>query len=162
MVTLEYKGNPEHKDDVYGLVGKGVCFDSGGLSLKMQLMDKMYTDKGGACTAFAIFKAAFTLKLKINLVLTVGFVENFISDKCYRNSDIITSYKGLTVEILNTDAEGRLVLADCLAYQQDIYHPHTIFDFATLTGACIVALGGSAAGLFTTKDDLANDLVQKS
>jgi len=65
MVTLEYKGNPEHKDDVYGLVGKGVCFDSGGLSLKMQLMDKMYTDKGGACTAFAIFKAAFTLKLKV-------------------------------------------------------------------------------------------------
>lgn len=117
MVTLSYKGNPENKDDVYGLVGKGVTFDTGGLSLKTQLMDKMYTDKGGACTVFAIFKAAVILKLKINLVCTMGYVENSVSDKCYRNSDIITSYKGLTVEVLNTDAEGRLVLADCLAYQ---------------------------------------------
>ncbi|KAL4465892.1 hypothetical protein ABPG74_004129 [Tetrahymena malaccensis] len=162
MVTLYYKGNPEGKDDVYGLVGKGVCFDSGGLSLKQQLMDKMYTDKGGACTIFGIFKAVVALGLKINLVCTMGYVENFISDKCYRNSDIITSYKGLTVEILNTDAEGRLVLADCLAYQQDIYKPHTIFDFATLTGACIVALGGSAAGLFTANDELATELEAKS
>lgn len=80
-------------------------------------MEKMYTDKGGACVVFGIFKAVVTLGLKINLVCTMGFVENFISDKCYRNSDILTSYKGLTVEILNTDAEGRLVLADCLAYQ---------------------------------------------
>lgn len=81
------------------------------------MMEKMYFDKGGACNVFAIFKAVVALKLKMNLVCTMGYVENCISDRCYRNSDIITSYKGLTVEILNTDAEGRLVLADCLAYQ---------------------------------------------
>jgi leucyl aminopeptidase len=116
MTTLCYWGNPEKKDDVYGLVGKGVCFDCGGLSLKMSLMDKMYIDKGGACTAISIVNAVATLGLKINVVCTVGFVENSISSTCYRNSDIITSYKGLTVEVLNTDAEGRLVLADCLSY----------------------------------------------
>lgn len=116
MVSLTFFNNPEHKDDVYGLVGKGVVFDTGGLSLKTALMEKMYTDKGGACTTFAIFKAVVALNLKINLVYTSGFVENSVSGNSYRNSDIITSYKGLTVEILNTDAEGRLVLADCLAY----------------------------------------------
>lgn len=79
-------------------------------------MEKMYLDKGGACTVLAIFKAVSQLGLKINLVCTVGFVENFISSTCYRNADILTSYKGITVEVLNTDAEGRLVLADCLSY----------------------------------------------
>ncbi|EGR28091.1 leucyl aminopeptidase, putative [Ichthyophthirius multifiliis] len=162
LTTVCYWGNPENKNDVYGLVGKGVCFDSGGLSLKQQLMEKMYQDKGGACTALAVLNAVVNLNLKINIVCTLGFVENFISSNCYRNSDIITSYKGITVEVLNTDAEGRLVLADCLAYQQDVYKPHTIFDFATLTGACIVALGGSACGLFSTDDDLANELHQLS
>ncbi len=134
-------GNPERGDDVLALVGKGVCFDSGGLNLKpTKAIEEMWLDKGGAVTVLSIFKAVVELKLKVNLVVSAAFVENLVGSDCYHPSDIIKSHKGLTVEIGNTDAEGRLILADAMSYTQEHYKPNTMIEFSTLTGACMVAL----------------------
>lgn len=123
------------------LVGKGVCFDAGGLNIKpTKAIESMWCDKGGACAVLSTFKAAVDLKLPINLVCSVAFVENLLGSDAYHPSDIIKSYKGLTVEIGNTDAEGRLILCDAMSYTQEFYKPNTLLEFSTLTGACMVAL----------------------
>ena len=122
-------------------VGKGVCFDAGGLNLKKTGgIEEMWFDKGGACTVLSAFKATVELNLPINLVCALAFVENLVGSNAYHPSDIIKSYKGLTVEIGNTDAEGRLVLCDAMAYVQEKHKPNTLLEFSTLTGACMVTL----------------------
>ena len=116
LINLTYKGNSE-SDKLIALVGKGITFDTGGLHLKgYGNMEKMYLDKSGACNVLATFKAAVEMNLKINITATLGFAENAISNTAYKPGDIIRSLSGLTVEINNTDAEGRLVLADCLTW----------------------------------------------
>lgn len=118
LVDLVYRGAPE-KDQMISLVGKGITFDTGGLNIKIALMEQMYLDKCGACTVISVFRYAVEMGLKINLSCTVAWSENSISANAYRPSDIIQSYKGLAVEIGNTDAEGRLCLADCMSYAQE-------------------------------------------
>ena len=118
MISLHYKGNPS-SEKTESLIGKGVIFDSGGLNIKATGMcEGMFLDKHGACSVLAAFKAVVMCKLPINLVCTVGMVENMTGSKAYHHSDIIKSHKGLTVEIGNTDAEGRLVLCDCMSWTQ--------------------------------------------
>jgi len=109
----------------------------------------MYLDKTGAMTVLASFQTIVKEKLKVNVSCSIGLVENFISANAYRPSDIITSRKGLTVEIGNTDAEGRLVLADCMHWTQENHKPHTLIELSTLTGAMIVALGSEMSGVYT-------------
>lgn len=116
LAILNYKGNPEEPTNVYSVVGKGVVYDNGGLNIKMTLTDLMHCDKGGACSCLGTFKGVVELGLKINLVCTVALVENAIDGNAYRPSDIITTLKGINVEITNTDAEGRNILADALTY----------------------------------------------
>jgi leucyl aminopeptidase len=160
MVSLEWRGNPE-SDEYVSLVGKGVCFDAGGLNLKPTTsIGGMHNDKHGACSVLSAIKSVAHLGLKVNVVATIGLVENFISANSYRPLDIIQSRKGLTVEIGNTDAEGRLVLADCMNWVQENYlgKVKTMIDMATLTGACVIALGKNRAGVFTNSDHLAKQL----
>ncbi|MBM3618123.1 MAG: leucyl aminopeptidase family protein [Alphaproteobacteria bacterium] len=144
------------------LVGKGVCFDSGGLDIKpsggMLLMKK---DMGGAATVLGLAHAIMALKLPVRLRVLIPAVENSISANAFRPMDIITSRKGLTVEIGNTDAEGRLILSDALA-EADTEKPDLLIDFATLTGACRVALGADIPGFFTDDDKLAADITKAS
>mmetsp|Transcript_11786 Transcript_11786/g.1052 ORF Transcript_11786/g.1052 Transcript_11786/m.1052 type:complete len:131 (+) Transcript_11786:768-1160(+) len=116
LAILEYKGNTAKPNDIYALAGKGVVYDNGGLNIKSSLTEYMHCDKGGACSCLAIFKGVVELGLPINLVCTVALVENAIAGNAYRPSDIIKTYKGITVEITNTDAEGRNILADALSY----------------------------------------------
>ncbi|KRX04630.1 hypothetical protein PPERSA_04445 [Pseudocohnilembus persalinus] len=154
LVVLSYKGNPEHPEDVTALVGKGVVYDCGGLSLKQSLTDCMHGDKGGACAVLSAFRGAVELGVKQNVVGTLALVENMISGDAYRNSDIITTLKGLNVEVLNTDAEGRNILADALAYTQMNYKPKRVIDLATLTGACLVAVGLDTGAVFSNDEEL--------
>ena len=114
----------------------------------------MYLDKHGAVSVFAAFKAIVEEKVKINLTCSMGYVENFLSDKSYRQSDIIASRKGLTVYIGNTDAEGRLVLADCMNWTQQKYKVDVLIEESTLTGAMVVALGSRFAGIFSNSEEL--------
>ncbi len=160
LVIIEYRGNKENPA-WHAVVGKGVCFDAGGLDLKSATsMLQMKFDKSGASYAAAIAYATAKLGLKINLVALLPLVENLPSGKSYKPLDIIKMYNGLTVEVHNTDAEGRLILADSLAYAEKNYHPETIIDLATLTGSIIVALGNQGAGLFTNNEDLKNKLLR--
>lgn len=116
MVLVEYRGNPNSSECI-GLVGKGVVFDAGGLNIKTGgNMTDMHLDKGGACAMISAFRKVVEMGLEVNCVLGVGLVENLLGDDCYRQMDILSSYAGLTVEVGNTDAEGRLVLADVMAY----------------------------------------------
>ena len=141
LIILTYKGDKNTNLFKYSVVGKGVTFDTGGLNLKPTgHIEDMYLDKHGACNALAVFKYAVEQNLPINLVCSLACAENSIDSSSYKPSDIITSYKGLTVEITNTDAEGRLCLADAVSYVQKNYQPIHIIDLATLTGACMVAL----------------------
>jgi leucyl aminopeptidase len=141
MVILSYKGLPQDKNISHAIVGKGLTFDTGGLNLKpTNYIEDMYLDKHGACNVLAAFKYAVDWNLPMNLVCAIGLADNAIDGLSYKPSDIITSHKGLTVEITNTDAEGRLVLVDVLSYLQEKYKPKNIIDLATLTGACMVAL----------------------
>lgn len=141
MVILSYTGKPKEKNISHAIVGKGLTFDTGGLNLKpTNFIEDMYLDKHGACNALAAFKYAVDWNLPMNLVCAVGLADNACDGLSYKPSDIITSHKGLTVEITNTDAEGRLVLVDVLSYLQEKYKPKNIIDIATLTGACMVAL----------------------
>ncbi|CAD8179532.1 unnamed protein product [Paramecium octaurelia] len=147
---LSYKGNAE-SDKYYALVGKGVVFDSGGLSIKStSSMEQMYDDKGGACTVLETFRAVVSLGLPINVVCSTAWVENSVGPDSYRVSDVIQSYKGLTVEILNTDAEGRLILADAMSYAQDKFAIHEMIELSTLTGIIKSALG-RYCGVFTNR-----------
>ena len=137
------------------LVGKGVTFDTGGISLKPGAeMDMMKMDMGGSAAVVGAMKALAKRKAKANVIGIVGLVENMPSDRAYRPGDVIGSLSGKTIEVLNTDAEGRLVLADCLTYVQDTYKPETVIDLATLTGAIMVALGFEYCGTFANDDKL--------
>ena len=143
----------------YVLVGKGITFDSGGISLKPGPgMEEMKFDMCGAAGMLGTFVAAVELKLAINLVCIVAAVENMPDGNAYRPSDVLTSMSGQTIEVLNTDAEGRLILCDALTYAQK-FDPEVIIDSATLTGACVVALGKFASGLFTNDEELAEQLL---
>jgi len=155
VCILEYKGNKKKKGYDVALVGKGVTFDSGGISLKPSSgMGDMKQDMAGSAVVVASLKAAVQQKLNLNVVGIVGLVENMPSGTASRPGDIVTSLSGKTVEILNTDAEGRLVLGDCLTYVEKEYAPEYIIDIATLTGAIVVALGNEMAGLFSNNDVL--------
>jgi len=159
LAILKYEGNPENPQDIVGLIGKGVCFDAGGLNIKgTGNIETMYMDKGGACTVLAAFRGIVETKMPVNVVVGVAFVENLVGPDAVHPLDIIKSYKGLTVEIGNTDAEGRLILADTMTYTQLQYKPHTLIEFSTLTGAVGAAIGKNFAGLFTNSDKFAKEL----
>ena len=157
LITLQWKGAGETKP--YALVGKVVTFDTGGISIKPSAgMEEMKFDMCGAAGVLGAFLAAAKLKLKLNLVCVVPAVENMPGSNAQRPSDVVTTMSGQTVEVLNTDAEGRLILCDALTYVQK-FQPQIIIDAATLTGACVVALGKHASGLMTHDDVLAGELL---
>lgn len=158
LVVFEWNGAGKN-DPTVAFVGKGVCFDSGGISLKPgQGMWDMKWDMGGAGVVTGLFKALAGRKAKVNAVGILGLVENMPDANAQRPGDVVTSADGQTIEVLNTDAEGRLVLADALWYVQENYKPDTIVDLATLTGAIIAALGEHYAGLFSDDDELSTQL----
>jgi leucyl aminopeptidase len=143
-------------------VGKGVCFDTGGISIKPAGgMEDMKWDMGGAGVVIGLMKALAGRKAKVNVVGVAGLVENMPSGTAQRPGDIVTTMSGQTVEVLNTDAEGRLVLADAIHYTIDRFKPKFVVDLATLTGAIIVALGSEYAGLFSNDDKLSS-FIQES
>ena len=159
LVTMEWKGKKDNSRPV-AFVGKGVCFDTGGISLKpAKFMEDMTYDMAGSATVVGLMKSLALRKAKVNAVGVVGLVENMPGGNAQRPGDIVKSYSGKTVEILNTDAEGRLVLADALTYTEEKYKPKFIVDLATLTGAIIVSLGSEYAGLFSNDDKLSNQLI---
>ena len=161
VAIMKWIGNPKKKGFDLGLVGKGVTFDSGGISLKPGAgMGDMKQDMTGAAVVTATMRSVAARKVKSNVIGIVGLVENMPSGSATRPGDIVKSLSGQTVEILNTDAEGRLVLGDCLWYMQEKYGVKKIIDLATLTGAVMVALGEEYAGLFTNDDVFANELTE--
>ncbi|MBA3660426.1 MAG: leucyl aminopeptidase [Gammaproteobacteria bacterium] len=159
MICIEYKGGKADAAPIV-LVGKGVTFDSGGISLKTPdgLVGMKY-DMSGAASVFGTLKAASLLKLPINIVGVIPAVENMPDGAAYKPEDILTSMSGLTIEVISTDAEGRLILGDALTYCQR-YNPEVVIDIATLTGAVIIALGFQTTGLIANDDDLAKDLLE--
>ena len=158
MVTIEWKGN-KNKSKPLAFVGKGVCFDTGGISLKpAKFMEDMTYDMAGSATVVGLMKTLALRKSKINAVGVVGLVENMPGANAQRPGDIVKSYSGQTIEVLNTDAEGRLVLADVLTYTEKNFKPSLIIDLATLTGAIIVALGSEYAGLWSNNKKLSKQL----
>ncbi len=156
IMSWEGSGNTKQKaQKPIALVGKGITFDSGGLNVKpFEGMMDMKMDMGGAAAVVGAMKALATRKCKVPVVAAVALAENAISDEATRPSDIVTSYSGKTVEILNTDAEGRLVLSDALTYIQKKHDPSVILDLATLTGAIMVALGVNHCGVFANNEKL--------
>ena len=164
VVVMHWKGasGGEHDDPVC-FVGKGVCFDTGGISIKPAGgMEDMKWDMGGAAAVSGLMKTLATRKAKANVVGLVGLVENMPDANAQRPGDIVTSLSGQTIQVLNTDAEGRLVLADVLWYAQETYKPRFIVDLATLTGAMLVALGMEKAGVFSNDDELAAQIFDAS
>jgi leucyl aminopeptidase len=158
VVIMRWNGGAADEAPI-ALVGKGVCFDSGGISIKGAAgMEDMKGDMGGAACVVGTLHALASRKAKVNVVGAIGIVENMPDGDAFRPGDIVTSMSGQTIEIINTDAEGRLVLADVVWHVQGAYKPKFIIDLATLTGAIIVALGQDIAGLFSTDDDLAAKL----
>ncbi len=158
LVTIEWKGS-KLKDKPLAFVGKGVCFDTGGISLKpAKFMEDMTYDMAGSAVVVGLMKCLALRKAKINAVGIVGLVENMPGGNAQRPGDIVKSYCGKTIEILNTDAEGRLVLADALAFTEKKFRPKFIIDLATLTGAIIVSLGSEYAGLFSNDDRLSKQI----
>ena len=154
FIVLEYFGSDESQNPKI-LVGKGLTFDAGGISIKpSSKMDEMKYDMCGSAVVLGVFKALAALKPKLNVVGIVPSTENLVGAKAYKPGDILTAYNGKTIEVLNTDAEGRLILADGLSYASKHYEPEYILDFATLTGAVLVALGHVAAGVMGTDEDL--------
>jgi len=159
LVTMEWNGVKNNSKPL-AFVGKGVCFDTGGYSLKpAKFMEDMTYDMAGSATVVGLMKSLALRKAKINAVGVVGLVENMVSGNAQRPGDIVKSYSGQTIEILNTDAEGRLVLADALTFTEEKYNPKFIVDLATLTGAIIVSLGSEYAGLFSNNDKLSKQLL---
>jgi leucyl aminopeptidase len=158
FIVMEYRGAGNTKPIV--LVGKGVTFDSGGISLKPGAnMDEMKFDMCGAASVFGAMKTVAELQLPINLVALIPAVENMPGSNAMRPGDVIRSMSGQTIEVLNTDAEGRLGLADALTFAE-FYNPECVIDVATLTGACVIALGNVTSGLFANDDDLADHLLK--
>ena len=160
LVTVEWNGL-KNSSNPLAFVGKGVCFDTGGYSLKpAKFMEDMTYDMAGSATVVGLMKNLALRKAKINAVGVVGLVENMVSGNAQRPGDIVKSYSGKTIEILNTDAEGRLVLADALTFTEKKFKPKFIVDLATLTGAIIVSLGSEYAGLFSNDDKLSKQLLE--
>ena len=158
LVTMEWNGTKNNSKPL-AFVGKGVCFDTGGYSLKpAKFMEDMTYDMAGSATVVGLMKNFAIRKAKINAVGVVGLVENMVSGNAQRPGDIVESYSGKTIEILNTDAEGRLVLADALTFTEEKFKPKFIIDLATLTGAIIVAVGSEHAGLFSNDNKLSDEL----
>ncbi len=158
LIIMEYKGAAKSQKP-HVLVGKGITFDTGGISLKPGgAMDEMKFDMCGAASVFGTINTLAQLEAKINVVAIVAAAENMPSSTATKPGDIVTSMSGTTIEILNTDAEGRLVLCDALSYAER-YKPQSVVDIATLTGACVIALGAHATGLFSNDDQLANALL---
>jgi leucyl aminopeptidase len=161
LVVMEWNGARRPDTAPVALVGKGVCFDSGGLSLKTGAgMMGMKGDMGGAAAVVGAMHALAARKARANVVGVIGLVENMPDGKAQRPDDVVTSLSGQTIEVLNTDAEGRLVLADALWYARSEFKPKCMIDLATLTGAILVALGHDHAGMFSNNDLLAERLVQ--
>jgi leucyl aminopeptidase len=157
LVVMKYSNGGDAKP--YVLVGKGITFDTGGINLKTQGgIEEMKYDMCGAATVLGTFVAAVGMQLPINLVVVAAAVENMPDGNAYRPSDVLTSMSGKTIEVGNTDAEGRLILCDALTYAQR-FEPQALLDVATLTGACVVALGKYATGLMSKHDDLSNELL---
>ena len=163
LVTLEWNGKNNSKQKPLAFVGKGVCFDTGGISLKpAKFMEEMKYDMAGSAVVVGLLKSFALRKAKINAVGVVGLVENMPGSKAQRPGDIVKSYSGKTIEVLNTDAEGRLVLADALSFAEKKYKPKFIIDLATLTGAIIISLGEEYAGLFSNNDELSKNIFKAS
>lgn len=160
FILLEYRGNPD-SSDMTAIVGKGITYDTGGLDIKSPSnMLTMKDDMSGAATVLGTIKAAAALRLKVNILGAIASTENAIGPNAYKPGNVYKSYSGKTVEIGDTDAEGRLVLADALAYVQDHYKPSRIIDLATLTGSIVVALGEECTGLFSNNDELSHQLTE--
>ena len=160
LVTMEWNGVKNNSKPL-AFIGKGVCFDTGGISLKpAKFMEDMTYDMAGSATVVGLMKNLAVRKAKINAVGVVGLVENMPGGNAQRPGDIVKSYSGKTIEILNTDAEGRLVLADALTFAERKFKPKFMVDLATLTGAIIVSLGSEYAGLFSNDDKLSNQLLE--
>ena len=161
MSVIHYTGAPEDKAPIV-LVGKGLTFDSGGISIKPgEAMDEMKYDMGGAAGVLGTMRAIVEMQLPINVIAVLAGCENMPSSNAYRPGDVLTTMSGQTVEVLNTDAEGRLVLCDALTYVE-AFDPDTVIDVATLTGACIIALGHQTSGLLANHNPLAHDLLKAS
>jgi len=157
LIVAEYKGSKSKSKPIV-IVGKGITFDTGGVSLKpSNAMDEMKYDMCGAATTIGLLQMVSELKLSINAVFIVPACENVVGSRATKPGDIVTAMSGTTIEVLNTDAEGRLILADALTYAQK-FKPELIIDMATLTGACVVALGKHMSGLMTNSDSLAKEL----
>jgi leucyl aminopeptidase len=158
LIVMDYKGATGKP---VSLVGKGITFDTGGISLKPGAsMDEMKYDMGGAASVFGAMKTVCELGLPIHLVAVVAAAENMPDGEATRPGDIVKTLSGQTVEILNTDAEGRLVLCDALTYVQQKHKPHTVIDVATLTGACVMALGSHAQAVYSNDDALSEALLE--
>ena len=158
IIMQHLKGNKEQKPVV--LVGKGITFDTGGISLKPgSEMDEMKYDMCGAASVLGTFKTIAAMNLGLNVIGIIPSCENMPDGRATRPGDVLTSMSGLTIEVLNTDAEGRLILCDALTYAER-FEPSAVVDIATLTGACVIALGHHASGLFSNNDDLAKELLQ--
>ncbi len=159
LVHLAYR--PQEAKAKIAIVGKGLTYDSGGLSLKpSEYMVTMKSDKSGAAAALGIIKAAEKLKLPIEIHAILGLAENMVGPNAYKPDDVLRAKNGKTIEVRNTDAEGRLVLADCLCYAQEKVQPDYIIDLATLTGACVVALGEYTTGVMGHSEELKKDMLE--
>jgi len=162
MIIVEYNGGTKSQKPI-ALVGKGLTFDTGGISLKPPAkMDEMKFDMCGSATVMGVMNAVSILQPKLNIIFAIGSTENMPGSDAQRPGDIVTAYNGKTIEVLNTDAEGRLVLADVLSYVNKNYKPSYMVDFATLTGAVLVALGHRASGLMGNDDKLINKIKKSS
>ena len=162
MIIVEYSGGSKSEKPI-ALVGKGLTFDTGGISLKPGArMDEMKFDMCGGATVMGVMNAVSILQPKLNIVFAIGSTENMPGSDAQRPGDIVTAYNGKTIEVLNTDAEGRLVLADVLSYVDKNYKPKFMIDFATLTGAVLVALGHRATGLMGNDEKLINKIKKSS
>jgi leucyl aminopeptidase len=159
FIVLHYNGAPRSSAPVV-LIGKGITFDTGGISIKpASEMDEMKFDMCGAASVLGVFRALADLQPGINVVGLIPACENMPDGRAVKPGDVVTSMSGQTIEVLNTDAEGRLVLCDALTYAER-FKPSSVIDIATLTGACVVALGGVRTGLFSTDDALAQSLLE--
>jgi leucyl aminopeptidase len=163
LAVIQWLGADDPEAQPVAFVGKGVCFDTGGISLKSpEGMEDMKWDMGGAGAVAGLMHVLAGRKAKVNAIGILGLVENMPDGKATRPGDIVTSMSGQTIEVINTDAEGRLVLADALWYCQDRFKPKFMVDLATLTGAIIIALGNDYAGLYANDDPLAEGLLAAS
>ncbi len=158
LMLLEYKPN-SNQEEYFGLVGKGVVFDAGGYNIKLQMIEDMKLDVSGAVISAYVLWVLARLKIRTNMIVALPLVENLVSGRSYKPGDVILSYEGKGVEIINTDAEGRLILADALSYLQKNYKVKEIVDIATLTGACMIALGKDVAGIMG-EDKMVKEIVK--